>query len=165
MVELRKRKISRTENDFDSDESEIHDKRPRWQEPDILVQSPGANRGLRADIEHRQKKDYWEYSGDPPSDRWFDDQNNFRVPSSRKFCIAEAEQKERRRASRIDFASRNTEYILRLCEKLRGGYYRCAVDENETFAVGSRNYIVPLLFDDGTKWLLKTGQPSRAWDR
>ncbi|KAK6505988.1 hypothetical protein TWF506_010915 [Arthrobotrys conoides] len=166
MITFRKRKLQDIEYDFDSADGKIYEKKClRWQKhyPRPL-QSYQQHRGLRSTGRNR-KKDYWEYSSESPSERWFNERGEFQIPSSELSCIAPPEEKERRRGSRIDFASRNVDYILHLCEKLRGGYYQCAVDENEPFVVGSRNYIVTLLFDDGTKWLLKTAQPYRKWDR
>ncbi|KAF3104016.1 hypothetical protein TWF569_007777 [Orbilia oligospora] len=168
MVRFRKRKIEDTECDIDSSESEAYEKKfPRWQEHyprKKLLQSCQEHRALRT-TDGGRKRDYWEYSSDPPSERWFNEREEFQIPSSKISFLTPAEEKERRRVSRIDFASRNVDYILRLSEKLRGGYYQCAVDESEPFVVGSRNYIVTLLFDDGTKWLLKTAQPHHEWDQ
>ncbi|KAF3206001.1 hypothetical protein TWF106_000987 [Orbilia oligospora] len=168
MVGFRKRKIEETECDIDFSESEAYEKKfTRWQEHyprKKLLQSCQQNWALRTTGGGR-KRDYWEYSSEPPSERWFNEREEFQIPSSKISFLTPAEEKERRRVSRIDFASRNVDYILRLSEKLRGGYYQCVVDENEPFVVGSRNYIVTLLFDDGTKWLLKTAQPHHEWDQ
>ncbi|KAF3309690.1 hypothetical protein TWF173_010670 [Orbilia oligospora] len=168
MVRFRKRKIEESGCDIDYSERETYEKKfPRWQEHyprKKLLESCQEHRALRTTGGGR-KRDYWEYSSDPPSERWFNEREEFQIPSSKVSFLTPAEEKERRRVSRIDFASRNVGYILRLSEKLRGGYYQCAVDESEPFVVGSRNYIVTLLFDDGTKWLLKTAQPHHEWDQ
>ncbi|KAK6524982.1 hypothetical protein TWF281_011872 [Arthrobotrys megalospora] len=162
MTKPRKRKVEELE--FDYLEQDVREKElPPWKErPSKPLQRRRVHRGLRVDG-GTDKKNHWEYSNSPPSDRWLNDKKEFAPPSSQLKYFTSAERKERRRASRVDFASRNSDYILRLCEKARGGYWKCQVDEDERILVGCRNYIVTLLFDDGTKWLLKTGQPDYEW--
>src|SRR5262249_13931004 len=81
-----------------------------------------------------------------------------------QFFSAE-EKRERLRVSKLDLENRNLDYVLRVAEKCRGGYWKCKRDESEELRVGCRNYIVTLLFEDGVQWLLKVQQPDLKWSR
>ncbi|EPS43266.1 hypothetical protein H072_2764 [Dactylellina haptotyla CBS 200.50] len=111
------------------------------------------------------KRDYRDYSNSPPQATCFKKNGEFRLNSSQCEYFSSDEAKERRRCARIDFAARNSDYIIKMCEKLRGNLWTCKIDEEAGIIVGCRNYIVTLVFDDGSKWLLKTGQESLKWSK
>ncbi|KAK6346380.1 hypothetical protein TWF730_010706 [Orbilia blumenaviensis] len=174
MAKAMKRKIQELDPESSLDgyvyKYDIREKRhPPWEVPPTgSSQYRQVGPGLRSDApagDKYQKRDYWEYSNSPPSGRWFNEETGFLPPPSVINYWTTTEKKERRRVSRIDLASRDVGYILRLCEKARGNYYQCHVDEDEKILVGCRNYIVTLLFDDGTRWLLKTGQSHYEWSK
>ncbi|KAF3929498.1 hypothetical protein ABW19_dt0201399 [Dactylella cylindrospora] len=131
---------------------------------DIPQGKDGSSPTLGVPIEEAPAKPFDEYSGSPPGPEWFDADGNFKLLSRDTNSCDTQEDKERRRHSRIDFYARDVEYILALCEAARGNLWKCKVDDTISFMVGCRNYIVPLLFEDGKRWLLKTSQPNKSWD-